>query len=213
MTPPKKKNRAALYTRVSTSDKGQEVENQFIALREFCEREGYEIVVEYADRKTGTKGRGVRSEFDELFKAAEKREFDLVVFWSLDRFSREGITKTVSYLQLLSAYNVGFVSYQEPMLNTDNELISHIVVGVISYFAQFEIKRKSERVKAGQKRAREQGRVIGRPDKFSQHRKHIEKLLIQGKGKKAIARETGLAYNTAKKFIGKIDEESRGQDR
>lgn len=207
MTPQKQKNRAALYTRVSTSDKGQEVENQFIALREFCEREGYDVVAEYADRKTGMKGRGVRSDFDELFKAAERREFDLVVFWSLDRFSREGITKTVSYLQLLNAYNIGFVSYQEPMLNTDNELISHIVVGVISYFAEFEVKRKSERVKAGQRRAREQGKPIGRQSKFNEYRKEIKNLLNQGRGKKAIARETGLAYNTAKKFIALIEEE------
>ncbi len=43
------------------------------------------------------------AEFADLFRDAGRRRFDLVLFWSLDRFSREGITKTIAYLQQLDA--------------------------------------------------------------------------------------------------------------
>jgi len=61
----------------------------------------------------------------------------------LDRISREGIRKTISYLQQLDAFGVGFRSYTEPYLNTENELVSHILLAVISYFAEYEAKKIS----------------------------------------------------------------------
>ncbi len=47
-----------------------------------------------------------------------------MVFWSLDRFSREGIRKTILYLQRLDALGVRFKSYTEAYLDTDNELVA-----------------------------------------------------------------------------------------
>ena len=73
----------------------------------------------------------------------------LVLFWSLDRFSREGIRKTILYLQQLDGFGVKFKSYSETPLDTDNELVSHILLGVLSYFADLEAKKISERMKAG----------------------------------------------------------------
>ena len=105
-----------------------------------------------------------------MFEAAENREFDVLVFWSLDRFSREGIRKTISYLQQLEALGVGFRSYTEPYLNTADEFVSHILLAVMSYFAEYEAKKISRRTKAGIERAREEGKQIGRPQKFDQHR-------------------------------------------
>lgn len=57
-----------------------------------------------------------------------------MLFWALDRFSREGIRKTIAYLEHLDACGVAFKSYTEPFLDTDNELITHIVLGVTSYY-------------------------------------------------------------------------------
>ena len=102
MTPAENQmKRVAIYARVSTKDKEQDVENQLVQLREFCDRQRYEVAGEYIDRESGKEGRRERSAFARLFEDAAGRKFDLVLFWSLDRFSREGIRKTILYLQQL----------------------------------------------------------------------------------------------------------------
>ena len=80
--------RAALYLRVSTTDKGQETDNQLLQLREFCDRSGWDIFDIYIDKESGRKGKRQRSDFARLFDDAAKRKFDVVLFWSLDRFTR-----------------------------------------------------------------------------------------------------------------------------
>jgi DNA invertase Pin-like site-specific DNA recombinase len=53
-----------------------------------------------------------------MFEAASHREFDAVVFWSLDRFSREGTLPTLQYLQRLDSYGVAYRSYTECWLDS-----------------------------------------------------------------------------------------------
>jgi len=43
-----------------------------------------------------------------MFDAASGREFDCLLFWSLDRFSREGVLETLQHLQQLTAQGVGY---------------------------------------------------------------------------------------------------------
>ena len=193
---------------VSKDDGSQETENQLRVLREECARAGYELVGEYVDRESGRKGRRERAEFARLFSDAERRRLDLVYFWSLDRFSREGIRKTIGYLQRLDALGVRFRSHTEPYLNTDNELIAHIVLGVTSYYAELEAQRISERTKAGLARARASGKVIGRPDGFGRWRETLEAMRTDGYGKKRMSRETRLSYNTVKKYLERMDAEA-----
>jgi DNA invertase Pin-like site-specific DNA recombinase len=197
--------RAAIYLRVSTDDGRQDEENQRRELRDFLEQEGYELTGEYVDHESGRKGRREREAFDRMFEAAENREFDVLVFWSLDRFSREGIQKTISYLQQLDALGVGFRSYTEPYLNTENELVSHILLAVMSYFAEYEAKKISRRTKAGLERARKEGKRIGRPSKFEQYKDDLKAMLAEGSSKSEMKRRTGLAYNTVKKYLSLIE--------
>jgi DNA invertase Pin-like site-specific DNA recombinase len=81
-----KQTTVVIYSRVSTKDKGQDVENQLLQLREFCTKQGWDIAKVYVDHASGK--RGDRESFQQMFAAASRREFDLVLFWSLDRFSR-----------------------------------------------------------------------------------------------------------------------------
>jgi DNA invertase Pin-like site-specific DNA recombinase len=83
--------RIAIYARVSTTDKGQDPENQLSELREWCRNSGHTITREYVDHETGGKGTVKRKQFAALFEDAAKKKFDLVLFWALDRFSREGM--------------------------------------------------------------------------------------------------------------------------
>nr|GFD30372.1 hypothetical protein [Tanacetum cinerariifolium] len=89
----------ALYARVSTKDKGQSTENQLPELRRFAQAHDYTVYKEYVEQESG--GTGKRSEFQALFADAHQRRFDLVLFWSLDRFSREGALPTLQYLNQL----------------------------------------------------------------------------------------------------------------
>lgn len=77
---------AVIYARVSTKDKGQTNENQLRELRAFAERLGYSIYKEYYDHESG--GSAERPQFHHLFVDAHQWRFDVVLFWSLDRFSR-----------------------------------------------------------------------------------------------------------------------------
>ena len=105
------KVRAFLYGRVSTRDKGQDVENQLRQLREFCQRQDWELVKEFVDHETGAKSD--RQQFQAMLLACSQRKADLVLFWALDRFTREGTYETLRYLNLLASYGVMFRSYTE----------------------------------------------------------------------------------------------------
>lgn len=150
----------ALYARVSTRDKKQDTENQLIQLREFCQRMNWTIVDEYVDRASGK--RGDREEFQAMFTSASQRKFDAVLFWSLDRFSREGVLETLNHLQRLTAYGVGWRSYSEQFLDSMGPF-KEAVIGIFSAIAKQERVRLSERVVAGLRRAKKEGRVGGRP--------------------------------------------------
>ena len=78
--------KVGIYGRVSTKDGRQDVENQLLALREYCGKQGWEIAEEYVDHETG--GHSKRPHFQRMFVDARARKFDLMLFWSLDRFSR-----------------------------------------------------------------------------------------------------------------------------
>jgi DNA invertase Pin-like site-specific DNA recombinase len=105
--------RVAIYARVSTIDKGQDPENQLRELRTWCAHSGHTITGEYVDHETGRQGAGKRKQFAALFEDAAKRKFDAVLFWALDRFSREGMAQTIEHLQRLNSYGVSFHSYRQ----------------------------------------------------------------------------------------------------
>jgi hypothetical protein len=83
--------RVGIYARVSTKDKGQDTENQLIQLRDHCARAGHKITAEYIDQSTSKHGE--RDQFKAMFDAAARHEFDAVLVWALDRFTREGTAK------------------------------------------------------------------------------------------------------------------------
>ncbi len=200
-----KQKQVALYARVSTKDKGQDVENQLAQLREFCERQGWVIHDEYMDDESGTKGKRERSGFARLFEDAGKRKFDMVLVWSLDRFTREGISKTLFYLQNLDELGVNFKSYTEQYLDTNNELIRHVVLGMLAYFAKLQREIISRNTKAALVRKRAQGVRLGQPSKFDRHRDDLVQMMEEGIAKKEMARRTGLSIQTVRKYVKSLE--------
>jgi DNA invertase Pin-like site-specific DNA recombinase len=152
--------RTALYARVSMKDKRQDTENQLSQLRQFCESQGWKVTHEYVDRASGK--RSDREQFQKLFEDASQRKFDVVLFWSLDRFSREGVRETLNHLERLNSYGVNYRSFTEQYLDSCG-IFKDAVLAILAVIAKQERVRLSERTLAGLAKARKQGRVGGRP--------------------------------------------------
>jgi DNA invertase Pin-like site-specific DNA recombinase len=150
--------RVVLYARVSTRDKGQEVENQLAQLRDFAAKQGWQITRAYIDHETGSKSD--RPQFQEMFVGASQRKFDVLLFWSLDRLSREGVLETLQYLNRLTSYGVNYRSFTEQYFDSCG-IFKDAVISILATVAKQERIRISERVKAGIAHRKAQGKKFG----------------------------------------------------
>ncbi len=148
--------RAALYMRVSTVD--QHPETQLHDLRGLAAQRGFQIVHEYTDKISGTKAR--RPGLDQLLYDARRGQFDVLVVWACDRVARS-VKHFLEVLDEMNRLQIEFVSFREN-LDTGGALGRAIVV-IISVVAELERSLIVERVRAGMRRARLEGRHIGRP--------------------------------------------------
>lgn len=189
--------KVAIYSRVSTKDKGQDTENQLRQLRDFCAKQGYDIAMEYVDHASGK--RSDRDGFRQMFAAASPREFDMVLFWALDRFSREGVYDTLQHLQRLTSYGVGYRSFTEQYLDSCG-MFRDAVIGILAAVAKQERVRLSERTVAGLERARAHGRIGGRPRVICD-RERVQALRNSGKSLGQIAVELGLSKTTVSRLV------------
>ncbi len=191
--------RVAIYARVSTDNKGQDPENQLRQLRSWCGRMGYQVAGEYVEHESGGKGAEQRREYARLFADAARRDFDMVLVWALDRFTRDGMAATVVDLQRLKSYGVSFHSYTEEHLSTDNEIVRNILLAILASLAKLEREKISQRTKAGLERARAMGKQLGRPGLTPATLMALRAALDTGKSWHAASGVTGIPYTTVKK--------------
>lgn len=160
--------KVAIYARVSLDEneddkKFQDPENQLIPLRDFCKAMGWEVHKEYVDKMSGANP--ARPQFREMLNEAMLRRFSGIVVWKLDRFSREGVISTMSYIKQLKERGIWLKSQTEGWLDTSQEGITDIVLAIMSWASAEERKKISERTKAGMARKKAQGKHMGRPKK------------------------------------------------
>lgn len=185
-----------LYLRVST-DK-QETENQAVQLREFAAKQGWQIVREYCDYESGSKSD--RAEFQQMFADASRRKFDLVLFWALDRLSREGVLKTLQYLQQLTSYGVGWRSFTQQYLDSTG-MFRDAIIGILAALAQQERVQRAERTKAGLARVRAAGQRLGRPVRLNgEHHAAVARLRAAGVSYRAIASQLSISLRSAQRL-------------
>lgn len=181
--------RVATYTRVSTRDHGQDTANQQAQIEAFAQSQGWQIVARYSDQQSGA--RADRDQFRAMMAAATRREFDCVLFWSLDRFSREGVFETLCHLQRLTAAGVGYRSYTEQYLDSCG-IFKDAVLSILATVAKQERVRIRERVMAGLERARASGRKPGRRP-LVVDREAIKRRRAEGATISEIVREFGVS--------------------
>ena len=168
--------RAALYLRVSTID--QTTANQERELRQVAERAGWEVVKVYKDHGiSGSKGRDKRPAFDALHKAAARREIDIVMAWSVDRLGRS-LQDLVAFLSEIHAAGVDLFLHQQGLDTTTPA--GKALFQMMGVFAEFERSMIQERVRAGLRRAKDDGKKLGRPRIAPQLEERIRAALKAG---------------------------------
>lgn len=183
--------RIGIYARVSTKD--QSCELQLRDLRAYCAARGFDLVREYID--VGQSGaKDSRPELNKLMDDARKRQFDAVICWRFDRFARS--TKhLLMALEEFRSLGIQFISYQE---NIDtSSALGQALFTIVSAVAQLERDLIRERVSAGIRNARANGKVFGRP-KCTVDREEIFKLKAQGQSLRQIAASLGVGYGTVR---------------
>src|SRR6266850_2257952 len=144
----------AIYSRVSGRSNKQDTANQQLVLKAWCEKEGH-TVVEYIDRRSGA--RADREALQRMFRDAADGKFEMVLFWALDRFSREGTLATLQYLQRLDRLGIAWRSHTESHLDTTNPILKDLLIGLIASLAKMEHARIQERLQAARERMQAEG--------------------------------------------------------
>lgn len=153
----KKRKRAALYLRVSTQD--QSVENQRLAIEQYCQLQKWQIARIYEDvGVSGTQDR--REGLDALKRDAAKGRFEVVLVWKFDRLARS-TQHLLETLSLLQRYGVDFVSTTEAV--DTSTPAGRMVLTFLGAIAEFEREIIRERVVCGLERAKTNGVRLGRP--------------------------------------------------
>ena len=148
--------RIALYLRVSTLD--QHPETQLYDLEQMARQREFEIVERYTDKISGTRAR--RPGLDQMMADARRGKFDVVLVWAFDRLARS-VKHLLEVLDELNHLNIEFISFREN-IDTGGPLGRAVVV-IIGAIAELERNLIVERVRAGMRRAKLEGRHIGRP--------------------------------------------------
>ncbi|RZJ57458.1 MAG: resolvase [Hymenobacter sp.] len=189
--------RVAIYARVLTKDKGQDPENQLHQLREFAERHGT-IYKVFTDQESG--GKAERTAFQQLLLEAYQHKFDLVVFWRLDRFSREGALATLRYLKELKDHGVNYKSFTEPYLDSLGPF-GDVIVSMLATIAAQDLLKISENTKAALAKKKAAGVQLGAPSKSADLIAQVRRLKASGASNQAIARVLKMSPSTVAKYL------------
>lgn len=136
---------AVAYARYSSSGQREEsIEGQLREIHAFAEQRGFRIIKEYSDKAlTGRSDR--RPEFQRMIADSSKHQFQAVIVWKTDRFSRNRYDSAV-YKRKLSKNGVQVFYVREAIPDGPSGIV---VEAVLEGFAEFYSASLSENVKRG----------------------------------------------------------------
>src|ERR1035437_7825706 len=187
--------RAALNMRVSTLD--QHPETQLLDLRQMAAQRGLDIVHEYTDRISGAKAK--RPGLDAMMSDARRGQFDIVLVWASDRIARS-VKHFLDVLDELNRLKIEYVSFREN-IDTGGPLGRAIII-IVGAVAELERNLIIERVRAGMRRARLEGRHIGRNPLELDHAA-IQRDRSQGQSLRQIAKGHRISTATVQRVLRK----------
>ncbi|MCK6574669.1 recombinase family protein [Myxococcota bacterium] len=189
--------RAVIYARVSTSSHGQDVGLQVEELRRVAQQRGWEIVGEFVDEGVSG-GKASRPALDLMMKLVREGGVDVVAVWRFDRAARS-TTHLLSLLEEFRQVGVDFISVREAV--DTSTATGKMVFTFLAAVAEFEKALIVERVQAGVRRAKAQGKHCGRP------RRDVDldlarTYLDQGHGIRRTAKLLGVPKSTLVRHLG-----------
>ena len=152
--------KAAIWTRVSTGE--QDASNQLPAIHSYAERRGLEIVQTYNVQESAWRG-AHQTALSQVYAQARAGMFQVLLVWSLDRLSREGVAATLEIVNRLAQHKVQVWSVQEAWTEADGQS-RELLLSIVAWVARMDSERRSERTKAGLARAKANGKTLGRPE-------------------------------------------------
>ena len=184
--------RVALYLRVSTLD--QHPETQVLDLRQLAVQRGFEIVAEYQDKISGVKAK--RPGLDQLMADARRGQFDILLVWAFDRLARS-VRHLLEVLDELNHLGIEFISFRES-IDTGGPLGRALIV-IIGAIAELERNLIIERVRAGMRRAKLEGRRLGRPPL------HVDRdALVRDRGRGHSLSQLAKAYGVSRASVARL---------
>lgn len=154
--------RAALYMRVSSDEQkeNQSIESQRVALTAYCQKEGYKIVAQFADDGvSGAIPLDKREGGKKLLKASAKGEFEILLFWRLNRISRGGVRVTLNALDDLVKRKIRLISLHEEV--DTGTAIGEMLISLYAFTGRIERDAISANVTAGHIRSAKQQKWQG----------------------------------------------------
>jgi DNA invertase Pin-like site-specific DNA recombinase len=195
------KKRVAIYCRVSTAD--QHPETQLYDLREMAKQRGYGIVHEYVDTISGAKSK--RAGLDQLMADARRNRFDIVLVAAFDRVARS-VRHFLEILDELNHLGIEFVSLREN-IDTGGPLGRAMIV-IVGAIAELERSLIIERVRAGMRRAKLEGRRIGRAP-LNIDREEVVRDRRSGLSLRKVARKHGISRASVCRLVKEAGAASR----
>jgi len=193
--------RIALYARVSTRDKDQNPETQFLPLREYAATRADDTVTEYVDTASATDLKH-RTAWQRLLDDARHRKIDVVIVWRMDRAFRS-VLHAAQTLESLKQWGVGLKSYQEAWLDTTTPMGEMMYYITIAY-AHLEKNIISERVKAGMDRAQRQGKAVG-PRKITDDPAKRTQAQSGALSDRKVAQQFGVSVSTIQRVMQRAE--------
>jgi DNA invertase Pin-like site-specific DNA recombinase len=189
--------RAVLYGRVSTAD--QNCDTQLLDLRQLAEQRGFAITETYIDHGiSGTRAK--RPGLDRLLADARRGKFDVLLVWSFDRLARS-VKHLIEVLDELGKLSIEFISFREA-IDTAGPLGRALIV-IIGAIAELERSLIVERVRAGMRRARLEGKHIGRKP-LELDRDAIVRDRHRGSSLGELARTYRTSRTTIRRILGSV---------
>lgn len=198
---------AALYCRVSTVDRGQDIGLQVDELRQLAAQRGLEVVAEYLD--DGISGtRDDRPALKEMLAAPQAGKFSVLLVWRLDRLGRGGLPQLLRILDDLAAWGVGFASAREPGMDSISST-GRLLLQLLAVFSSYEVSCIQDRVRAGVARAQAAGTHCGRPrvEVADQQLEAARKLIAEGWSWRAVEKATGIKKDTLRRRLAETADE------
>lgn len=195
-----------IYQRVSC-DK-QSLLRQEGAIEDYCKANNIEVPPKnvYSDIITG---KTIKRENYQIMKSKLQKD-DILIMLDLDRLGRnwdlikqewQELTQRGVFIIIVNCPLINVLPDNNGSVSIDKRLIQELMFSLLCYLSQKEVEKVSTRTREALKAKREQGIILGRPNKSNALKDKILTLSMQGKKGYEIAEELNISSATVSRIL------------